>query len=83
MRYPRVQNATAINDHTLLIEFDDKSKKLYDISPLLEREMFRPLKDVTFFKAVKVDTGGYAVYWNADIDLSEYELWTHGETVNN
>jgi hypothetical protein len=29
------------------------------------------------FKAVKVEKGGYAVAWNSEIDISEYELWTH------
>ncbi len=27
---------------------------------------------------VRVDTGGYGISWNDAIDLSEYELWTHG-----
>lgn len=83
MQYPKINSAKAIDDHTLLIEFDNSSKKEYDIRPLLEKEMFLPLKNFAFFKNVRVDTGGYAVYWNEDIDLSEYELWTNGQTVDN
>ncbi|CDH46826.1 MAG: DUF2442 domain-containing protein [Candidatus Competibacteraceae bacterium] len=40
--------------------------------------MFADLKNSAFFKNVRVDQGGYAVYWNDEIDISEYELWTHG-----
>jgi len=40
--------------------------------------MFLPLQNPDFFKNVQVETGGYAVFWNEDIDISEYELWIHG-----
>lgn len=83
MNYPKINSATAIDNHTLLIEFDNAAKKIYDITPLLEKEMFAALKNSTFFKNVRVEKGGYAVFWNEDIDLSEYELWTHGKLIDN
>lgn len=81
MKYPRIRSAVAVDDHTLVIEFDNEKKKKYDIRPLLKKEMFSPLKNPAFFKAVTVDQGGYAVVWGKDIDLSEYELWHHGELI--
>ena len=83
MQHPKISSAEAIDDHTLLVEFDNSSKKLYDIRPLLEKEGFFPLKNFGFFKNVQVETGGYAVFWNDEIDLSEHELWTHGKTIGN
>ncbi len=56
--------------------------KQYNISPLLKKEMFSPLRDPVLFKSVQVDQGGYAVVWNSEIDISEYELWTHGQTIS-
>jgi len=35
------------------------------------------------FKAVRVDPGGYGISWSDDIDISEYELWTNGESIAN
>ena len=81
MKYPKVQTAMAIDDHTLVIEFDNKQKKKYDITPLLKKEMFSLLKNPAVFKAVKVEQGGYAVVWDNNIDLSEYELWSHGQVM--
>jgi len=81
MMYPKVKSAKAIDDHTLLIEFSNREKKKYDITPLLKKEMFFPLKNLSFFKAVQVEQGGYAVAWNGDIDISEHELWSHGQAV--
>lgn len=83
MNHPKINSAKAINDRTLLIEFDNAKKKVYDITPLLEKEMFSPLKNPAFFRNVQVDNGGYAVFWNEDIDLSEYELWTRGKLIEN
>lgn len=78
MQYPRVRSAKAINNHVLLIEFENHERRKYDITPLLEKEMFYPLKDSALFKNVQIEKGGYAVYWNDEIDISEYELWIHG-----
>ena len=78
MNYPKIHSAIAIDDHTLLIEFDNSIKKVYDITSLLDKEMFFPLKNLAFFRNVQVDKGGYAIIWNSEIDISEYEIWTHG-----
>lgn len=40
--------------------------------------MFLPLQNPDFFKNVQIEPGGHAVFWNEDIDISEYELWIHG-----
>ena len=81
MRYPKIKSTLAINNHTLLVEFDNNEKKKYDVTPLLSKEMFLPLRNPAFFKSVKVEQGGYAVAWNNQIDISEYELWKHGQTM--
>ena len=81
MAYPKVQSAQAIDDHTLVIEFDNQQKKKYEMTSLREKQMFIPLKNPALFKAVQVEQGGYAVFWNSDIDISEYELWIHGEIM--
>ena len=81
MIVPKILAANVVSDHTLVIEFDNKQKKKYDLAPLLNKEMFSPLKNSAMFKAVQVEQGGYAVFWNSNIDISEYELWTNGQTI--
>ncbi|MCI5165254.1 MAG: DUF2442 domain-containing protein [Candidatus Electrothrix sp. GM3_4] len=78
MNYPKVRSVKAIDNHILIVEFDNNQKKQYDVAPLLEKEMFSPLKNTALFKAVRVEQGGWAVSWNNAIDLSEFELWSHG-----
>lgn len=79
MNHPKIDNAKAIDGKTLIIEFDNQQIKKYDITPLLKREMFHPLKMPVLFKTVQVEKGGYAVSWGKEIDISEYELWCNGE----
>lgn len=79
MPIPKIKSAVASDHRTLTIVFTNGEKKIYDVSKLLNSDMFSPLKNPSFFKNVKVETGGYAVYWNDMIDISEYELWKNGK----
>lgn len=81
MTYPKIQTAKAIDSRILVIRFTNGQQKKYDITPLLEREMFAPLKNPALLKAVQVEQGGYAIAWNNNIDISEYELWSHGQAM--
>ncbi|QXP83277.1 DUF2442 domain-containing protein [Methylococcus sp. Mc7] len=63
------------------VEFYNQQKRKYDVTPLLSKEMFSPLTNLALFSSVRVDEGGYAVVWNGDIDISEYELWIHGQPI--
>lgn len=78
MQYPKIKSAQAIDDHTLLVEFTNSEKCKYDITKLLSKEMFFPLKNPGFFKNFQIDSTGCAIVWNEDIDVSEYEIWSHG-----
>ncbi|MBU1534901.1 DUF2442 domain-containing protein [Myxococcota bacterium] len=81
MQYPRIKSASATDNHTVMVEFDNNEMKKYDASPLLNKDMFAPLKNPALFKSVQVEQGGFAVVWNSEIDISEYELWTNGQTI--
>ena len=70
-----------MNDHTLLVRFDNGQERKYDVAPLLTRKMFAPLKNLALFRSVEVEQGGYAITWNNDIDISEYELWRNGQPM--
>lgn len=79
---PRIKSISFIGTLQLLIHFDNGEKKVYDCRPLLCRSQFHLLETPAFFRAVRVDPGGYGISWNDDIDLSEYELWTNGKPVD-
>jgi len=81
MDTPKIESVQALDNKKLLVKFANAVEKIYDCTPLLNREMFEVLKNDAFFKSAKVDSGGYGISWNDDVDLSEYELWTNGVEV--
>ena len=81
MHHPKVQAVQAVDGHVLVVTFDNNQRRRYNVAPLLEREMFAPLRNLALFKAARVESGGYAVVWSDAIDISEHELWTHGQPV--
>jgi len=83
MMIPKVKSAKAIAPYVLEILFDNQTRKKYDVAPLLDKELFAPLKSSSaLFNNVQVEQGGYAVSWNSEIDISEYELWMHGQPIS-
>ena len=80
MKAERIVSAKAIDDNTLMVKFANLEIKKYNISNLLDNPMFAMLSNPGFFRNFKIEPGGYALAWNEDIDLSEYELWQNGIT---
>ena len=81
MTCPKIQSAKAVDDHTLVIEFNNKQKKEIRYNSIAEKGDVCSIENQALFKAVQVEQGGYAVVWNSCIDISEYELWSHGQAM--
>jgi hypothetical protein len=79
MKTPKIISVNPMKNKQLLVTFENRETRIYDCKPLLGKEMFRLLENEVFFKSVKVDSGGYGISWNDDIDLSEYEIWANGK----
>ena len=77
-KIPKIIAVESQNGKKLLVTFNNGIKKLYDCSPLLESDTFRPLLNDALFNAVHVDKHGYGVIWTDELDLSESELWING-----
>ena len=78
MDTPRIKSVTPLAGRRLLVSFVNGVQKVYDCGNLVGLDRFRLLKDEAFFKAVRVDAGGYGISWDDETDLSEYELWVRG-----
>lgn len=76
--YPKIKNVESQRGKRLLVTFSNGIRKIYDCSPLLEDDNFKPLVNDLLFSAVNVDKHGYGVVWTDEIDLSESELWLNG-----
>ena len=70
---PRVIKVTANEDYTLLVEFDNSETRRFDMSPYLEKGVFKKLKDRARFKAAYVAYG--TVVWPEDLDIAPETLY--------
>jgi hypothetical protein len=82
-KIPKIVDADSSKPFSLIVLFDNGIKKEYDCSRLISsRPEFNLISDRAIFKSAHVDSGGYGISWNDDIDISEYELWNKGKTIS-
>ena len=81
--FHKVKSVNALPDYQLSVQFVEGVTKIYDVKPLFEKWVsFKAMKDASeLFFCAEVDTGGYGVIWNDELDLSCNELFENGETV--
>ena len=49
-----VIGVTPLGDHTLMLEFENREKRVFDMSPYLDTEKFSELRDPLLFRSVAV-----------------------------
>lgn len=79
----KIRTVKALRDFLLWTEFRDGTETMYDVTVLFDRiPAFRAFENTPgLFEQVKVDTGGYGVSWNDDLDLDAEELFTNGKVL--
>ncbi|MBK8799871.1 MAG: DUF2442 domain-containing protein [Anaerolineales bacterium] len=67
--------------YQLLLEFEDGSSRLVDLEPHLDGEIFEPLKDIAYFKTVRVDKDIDTIVWSNGADMSPDFLFEIGTSM--
>jgi len=69
-----VVSVKPLEDYMLQVTFSDNAVKIYDIKPLLDKGIFKRLKNPLLFKKAYVDYG--TVVWeNGEIDIAPETLY--------
>ena len=76
----KIERVKALPQFGLLIVFQNGVEKKYNIRQLYTiYPQFKELEhNEDLFSNVKVDVGGYGVYWNDELDIAADELWENG-----
>jgi Protein of unknown function (DUF2442) len=74
----KVTSVKANDDFTLDLKFSDGSVKRFNVKPYLKYEVFQELKDLAYFKQVRVAFG--TVQWPHDQDIAPETLFLEGDT---
>ena len=82
--FHKIKCITPLPDFILNVQFSECVTKHYDMKPLFDKyPMFTPLRaHPELYFSASVDTGGYGVVWNDDIDIACDELFLNGETIS-
>ena len=75
----KVIEAKANEDFSLDLKFNDGKLKRFDITPYLDYEVFKPLKNVDYFKQIKVAFG--TVQWIDEQDISPDTLYLEAKEI--
>jgi len=70
---PRVKTAKPLDDHKLELTFSNGEVRIYDCSPLLDFGVFRELRDIGYFRQVRVVNG--TVAWPHEQDICPDTLY--------
>ena len=73
-----VMAAKYVRDYKLAITFEDGRTKEVDLTPYLNGEIFEPLKDVEYFKKVRVNSDMETICWDNGADLAPEFLYQIG-----
>ena len=76
---PQVTRLTPQANHRLLLEFSNGEMRLFDLTPWLDRGVFRALRDSAEFAQAQVVDG--SVEWPGEIDLSFDTLYLRSVPV--
>ena len=73
----RVTSFRIVGPFTLAIAFDDDQSQTIDFSPVLEGELYGPLKDQAIFERVRIDPEVHTLVWpnGADFDPATLHDW--------
>ena len=73
----RVVSFSIVGPHELEIGFEDGVVRRINFLPVLEGQLFGPLKDLTMFNAVSMSPEGYTLIWpnGADFDPATLHDW--------
>ena len=69
----KVISAKANDDFTLDLKFNDGANKRFDVKPYLEKGIFTELKNLDYFKNIKIAFG--TVQWQNEQDFAPETLY--------
>ena len=77
--YPILRDVTPLDDFSLILDFDDGEKRLYDFKPNLTHKFYKALADIRLFRAVSVNDG--EIEWLTGQDFCPHTLYEESEPV--
>jgi hypothetical protein len=76
----RVVDFEKVAPFTLRVQFEDGTRQIIDFRPVLEGELFGPLRDPSVFDQVRLDPEAHTLVWPNGADFDPAMLYNWPET---
>jgi hypothetical protein len=76
---PRVKTVKAQSNYCLLLEFTNNEKRIFEVSPYLDKGIFKELNEPEMFYSVKVSDG--TVVWQNQADFCPDTLYLESKPI--
>ena len=78
---PQVIGVEPQAEHKVLLTFDNREVKVFDMQPYINRSsFFKQLEDEEYFKTVRVSLG--SIQWKNGQDLSPHTLYSKSKLIS-
>ena len=77
---PGIDSVKALPDYKILIEYQNSEKRIFDMSPLLGKGIFKDLEKDAFFSSVRISFD--TVAWPNGADIDPETLYTKSIAVS-
>lgn len=79
----RITAVEVVGEHALRLTFADGTSRTICFAPVLDGELYGPLKDPALFRAVRLDDEVHTVVWpnGADFDPAVLHDWPEHEAA--
>ncbi len=78
-----ITDVSYIDDYKLKLKFENGKYKLVNLKPHLEGKIFEPLRDISYFKSVKLNKDIDTIVWQNNADFSPDFLYEIGKSIKN
>jgi hypothetical protein len=76
-----VKSMKYLTGHKLLLIFDNDRMKMVDLRRHIDGEIFEPLKDIAYFRKVRLDPEMETITWENEADFAPEFLYEIGVDV--
>lgn len=73
-----IKDVTYLGQYKLSLTFENGVSKTVDLEPYLEGEIFEPLRDMEYFRTVRVNPDIDTIAWDNGADFAPEFLWDIG-----
>jgi hypothetical protein len=78
----RVTAVQPLDNYQLLLTFNSEEKRVYDMTAWLDKPYFQPLRELSFFRSVRVNPVTRTVEWDGERDLCPDMLYENSHPVS-